>query len=64
VKTEASSVASVRNRWAAGPDPPIDSTAAIPASTVGDSAVAEAWKTSTRTSAPPGGDGTDNVVRE
>ena len=36
--------------------------AAIPASTVGDSSVAEAWKTSTLTLAPPGGDGRDNVV--
>ncbi|GGU22945.1 hypothetical protein GCM10010274_06580 [Streptomyces lavendofoliae] len=56
-------MASVRNRCAVGPDRPIDSIAAIPASTAGDSAVAEAWKTSTRTSAPPGGEGKDNVVR-
>jgi hypothetical protein len=34
----------------------------MPASTVGDSSVAEAWKTRTLTLSPPGGDGTDNVV--
>lgn len=45
-----------------GPVSPMLSTAAMPASTVGDSAVADPWKTSTRTFAPPGGDGRDNVV--
>ncbi|MEV7867898.1 hypothetical protein AB0P17_17750 [Streptomyces sp. NPDC088124] len=30
--------------------------------TTGDSSVAEAWKTSTLTFWPPGGDGRDNVV--
>jgi hypothetical protein len=34
----------------------------MPAFTVGDSWIAEAWKTSTLTFAPPGGEGRDNVV--
>lgn len=34
----------------------------MPASTVGDSSVAEAWNTRTLTFLPPGGDGKDNVV--
>ncbi|MFJ5222537.1 hypothetical protein [Streptomyces sp. NPDC088400] len=34
----------------------------MPASTTGDSSVAEAWKTRTLTFSPPGGDGRDNVV--
>ncbi|GGT05615.1 hypothetical protein GCM10010271_04760 [Streptomyces kurssanovii] len=55
-------MASVLNRLAAGPVSPMVSIAAIPASTAGDSAVAEPWKTSTFTFAPPGGDGRDNVV--
>ncbi|GAA2231487.1 hypothetical protein GCM10010232_17550 [Streptomyces amakusaensis] len=56
-------MALVANRPPAGPLSPMDSIAAMPASTAGDSAVAEAWKTSTVTSAPPGGEGRDNVVR-
>ncbi|GHF30716.1 hypothetical protein GCM10017776_56410 [Streptomyces griseoluteus] len=35
----------------------MDSMASIPASTVGDSSAAEAWKTSTLTCLPPGGEG-------
>ncbi|MEU6817952.1 hypothetical protein [Streptomyces sp. NPDC046860] len=34
----------------------------MPASTVGDSSVAEAWKTSTFTFWPPGGDGSDDAL--
>ncbi|GAA2923586.1 hypothetical protein GCM10010518_08050 [Kitasatospora cinereorecta] len=55
-------MATVLKRPDSGPLSPILSMAAIPASTVGDSSPAEAWKTRTLTFAPPGGEGRDNVV--
>lgn len=62
VKTEPSSVASVLKRPAAGPARPMASMASIPAFTIGDSSVAEAWNTRTLTFWPPGGDGSANAV--
>ncbi|GGS04766.1 hypothetical protein GCM10010284_42260 [Streptomyces rubiginosohelvolus] len=56
-------MATVVYRWASGPDSPIFSIAAIPASVYGASSPADAWKTSTFTwFFAPGGDGRDNVV--
>ncbi len=63
VKTFGSSVATVVNRCPSGPESPIFSIAAIPASAYGASSPADAWNTSTLTwFFAPGGDGRDNVV--